>query len=107
MPENTEKTGKIAKENTDSIQSIHSMQDMKAKRKKDAVRGVALFGLLQTASMIAFIALCFIPGLSKWAVVLFAALAVLSAVPLAIALVVLKQRFDEIQGGELDAARQY
>jgi hypothetical protein len=68
---------------------------------------VALFGLLQAACVVCFIALCFIPDLPRWAVILFAALAAASALPMVAALVVLKQRFHEIQGGELDVARQY
>lgn len=84
-----------------------SIEERMKRQKKDAIRGVVLFALLQVVTAAAFIALCLIPDLPGWAVVLFAALAVISVIPLVIALVVLKQRFDEIQGGELDAARQY
>lgn len=82
-------------------------EELQKRQKRDAIRGVALFIALQLMCVIAFIALCMIPELPQWALLLFAALAVLCVVPIGIALVVLKQRFDEIQGGELDAARQY
>lgn len=82
-------------------------EDRKKRQRQDAIRGVALFGLLQAACVTGFIALCLIPDLPRWAVILFAALAVACALPMVAALVVLKQRFHEIQGGELDAARQY
>lgn len=84
-----------------------NIEDRKKQQKKDAIRGVALFGVLQAACVVCFIALCLIPDLPRWAVILFAALAIASAAPMIAALVVLKQRFHEIQGGELDAARQY
>lgn len=82
-------------------------EDRKKRQRREAIRGVALFGLLQAACVVCFIALCLIPDLPQWAVILFAALAVASALPMVAALVVLRQRFHEIQGGELDAARQY
>lgn len=84
-----------------------NIETRKKEQKRDAIRGVALFGLLQAACVVCFIALCLIPDLPRWAVILFAALAIASALPMAAALVVLRQRFHEIQGGELDAARQY
>lgn len=76
-------------------------------RKRDAVRGAALFGLLQLVCTVFIAWLCFIPGLPKWAVALFAALAVFCAVPVVLFPAVLKQRFREIEGGEEDAAAQY
>ena len=81
--------------------------DIQKRQKKDAVQGVLLFALLQAVGVAAFIALCLIPGLPTWAVVLFAALAAGCVLLVIAAVAVLKQRFDEIQGGELDAARQY
>lgn len=84
-----------------------SIENRRARRKRDAVRGMALFGLLQLACVVCFASLCLIPDLPKWLVVLFGALAVFCLVPLIIALVALKQRFREIEGGELDAAAQY
>lgn len=79
----------------------------KRKRKREAVRGVVLFALLQAGCIGGFAALCAIPDLPRWLFYLFAALAVLCVVPLLLALVALKQRFQEIEGGEFDEARQY
>lgn len=79
----------------------------KRKRKGEAVRGVALFFLLQTGCIAGFAALCSIPDLPRWLFYLFAALAVLCVIPMVAALAVLKKRFQEIEGGEFDEARQY
>lgn len=84
-----------------------SIERRRARRKREAVRGVALFGLLQLVCVACFAALCFIPDLPGWAVALFAALAAFCLIPLIFALVALKQRFREIEGGESDAAAQY
>ena len=77
------------------------------KYRRQAVWGVALFGLLQLACAACFGALCFIPGLPRWLFWLFAVLAAACAALMIPALAVLKQRFREIEGGELDAAAQY
>ena len=66
-----------------------------------------LFALLQAACAVAFAALCWIPDLPRWLFYLFAALAALSLLPLLAAVKALRQRFKEIEGGELDAAGQY
>ena len=79
----------------------------KRKLRREAVRGVALFFLLQLMWIVCFAALCRIPDLPRWLFYLFAALAVLSVIPMLMALAALKQRFQEIEGGELDEARQY
>lgn len=84
-----------------------SIENRRARRKREAVRGVVLFDLIQLACVVCFASLCFIPGLPGWAVVMFAALALLCAAPLAVSLMTLKQRFREIEGGELDAAAEY
>lgn len=85
----------------------NNIEDDKRRRKRAAVRGVVLFGLLQLVCIACFASLCLIPDLPTWTVVLFAALAILCVFPLIGALAVLKQRFHEIEGGELDEARQY
>lgn len=84
-----------------------NIDERKRKYRRQAVLSVAGFALLQFACAAVFIALCFIPDLPKWLTVLFAALAVLCVLPLGLALVVLYQRFKEIEGGEFDAAAQY
>lgn len=84
-----------------------NIEEKQRRRKREAVRGVLLFALLQIACVAAFASLCWIPGLPRWLFYLFAALAVLSLFPLLAAVKVLRQRFKEIEGGELDAAGQY
>lgn len=84
-----------------------SIEARKARRKREAVRGVLLFALLQIGCVVAFASLCWIPGLPRWLVYLFAALAILCLLPLLGAVKSLRQRFQEIEGGELDAAGQY
>jgi len=51
--------------------------------------------------------LCFLPDCPGWASVLFGVLAVLSLGMIIPALLLLKQRFKEIEGGEQDAAAEY
>lgn len=78
-----------------------------ARRKREARRGVALFGLLQGIIGAVFVSLCFIPDLPGWTAALFAFLALTCAFSLIPALGALKERYKEIEGGELDEARQY
>ena len=84
-----------------------SIEARKEQRKRSAVRGVLLFTLLQLACAICFGALCFIPDMPGWCVILFGVLAALSLVLILPAVLVLKDRFKEIEGGELDAAGKY
>ena len=84
-----------------------SIEAKKARRRREAVRGVVFFAVLQAACVICFAALCWIPDLPRWLFWIFAALAALCVVPVPVALVALRQRFKEIEGGELDAAGQY
>ena len=69
--------------------------------------GVVMFTLLQAACAAVFAALCLIPDLPRWALWLFAALAGVCVLLVLPALVVLKERFQEIEGGEFDAAAEY
>ena len=82
-------------------------KEKQARRKRDAVRGLLFFGVLQVITCVAFLALCFIPGLPQWAITLFLALGILSLAMIIPALLVLRSRFKEIEGGELDAAGKY
>ena len=81
--------------------------DPKRRRRREAVRGVAIFGAFQLACAALLAALCFIPELPGWCAVLFGVLAAGCLVPVIGALAVLRKRFEEIEGGELDAAGQY
>lgn len=84
-----------------------SIKEKQARRKRDAVRGLLFFGVLQVITCVAFLALCFIPGLPQWAITLFLVLGILSLAMIIPALLVLRSRFKEIEGGELDAAGKY
>ena len=84
-----------------------SIKEKQARRKRDAVRGLLFFGVLQVITCVAFLALCFIPVLPQWAITLFLVLGILSLAMIIPALLVLRSRFKEIEGGELDAAGKY
>ena len=84
-----------------------STEERRRMQKRQAVCGAAFFALLQLACAGCFAALCLIPGLPLWAAVLFGALALSCAGLIVPALAVLKKRFQEIEGGELDAAAEY
>ncbi len=84
-----------------------SIEERRRKYRRQAVLGVSMFALLQLGCVVCFGALCFIPGLPRWAVILFAVLAAACTVLMIPALVALKQRFTEIKGGELDEALKY
>ena len=85
-------------------ESIEEKQD---RRKRSAVIGVVMFALLQVACAVIFGALCFIPDAPGWCVVLFGVLAVFCLLLIIPAVKLLKDRFKEIEGGELDAAAEY
>ena len=82
-------------------------ESLKRRRRRQAVLSVVMFTLFQAACAAVFAALCFIPDLPRWASRLFAALAGVSGLLVLPALVVLKQRFQEIEGGEFYAAAEY
>jgi len=84
-----------------------NIEEKKARRKKEAVHGIVFFVLLQLACAVCFGSLCFIPDAPTWVVWLFLGLALLCVLLIVPALIVLRQRFKEIEGGELDAAGQY
>ena len=84
-----------------------SKESQKRRRRRQAVTAVVLFALIQLACTAFFAALCFIPDLPGWAIGLFAALAGGCGALVIPALVVLKERFVEIEGGEFDAAAEY
>lgn len=77
------------------------------RKKRGAVRGVAIFALLQSAGAACIGAICFIPGIPRWVSIPCLALAVLPLLLILPAIWALKERFKEIEGGELDAADKY
>jgi len=84
-----------------------SIEEVKARRKRSAVMGVALFSLLQVACALAFGWVCFIPDIPGWLFTLFLVLALFCLGLIVPAVLLLKDRFEEIEGGELDAAGKY
>ena len=82
-------------------------ESLKRRRRRQAVLSVVMFTLFQAACAAVFSALCFMPDQPRWALRLFAALAGVSGLLVLPALVVLKERFQEIEGGESDAAAEY
>ena len=79
----------------------------KSRRRREAVTGVLLFGLLQLCCAAGLWALGLIPGLPGWCRAMFWILAAGCVILIIPALIMLKKRFEEIEGGELDAAGQY
>ena len=84
-----------------------NIDQRRRKYRRQAVLGVVMFGLLQLACTACLGALCFIPGLPGWLLGLFAIAAAFCAALMIPALAVLRQRFKEIKGGELDEALKY
>lgn len=84
-----------------------SIEDRKARRKRDAVRGLLFFSMLQIVTAVVCASLCFIPGMPQWAIALCLVLAIIPLILIIPALFVLRSRFKEIEGGELDAAGKY
>lgn len=84
-----------------------SIKEKKTKRKKEAVYGILGFAALQVVCAAAFGSVCFIPDIPQGIFWCFLALAVLCLLLIVPALCVLKERFKEIEGGELDAAGKY
>lgn len=84
-----------------------STQIRRRRQRRQAVLSVTMFVLLQAAGAAVFAALCLIPDLPRRVFWLFAALAGGCGLPVIPALVVLKERFEEIEGGESDAAAEY
>ena len=84
-----------------------STEVRQARRKRDAVRGDRRCAMRQIITSVACASLCFIPGMPQWAIILCLVLAILCLALIIPALFVLKSRFKEIEGGELDAAGKY
>lgn len=84
-----------------------NIKKKKARRKKESVYSILIFAAMQLVCAIAFGSLCFIPDAPAWVVWMFFGLAAFCLLLIIPALIVLKQRFQEIEGGELDAASQY
>ena len=86
---------------------LRSIEQRKRDHRRGAVAGVVFFTGIQLMCVVGFGALCLIPDLPKTAFWLFAVLAVFCLVLILPVLLLLKQRFREIEGGELDEAGKY
>ena len=84
-----------------------NIEGKKARLKKESSYGVLIFAAIQLVCAIAFGSLCFIPDAPAWVVWMFFGFTVFCLLLIIPAFVVLKQRFREIEGGELDAAGKY
>ena len=84
-----------------------NIEAKKAARKRDAVRGLLLLTLVQGGCAAGLCALGALPGLPGWGRILFWIAAAGCLAILLPALIMLKKRFEEIEGGELDAAGKY
>ena len=80
---------------------------VRERRKKEAVRGVMFFALIQVITAVCLGAMYFIPDMPRWLGLIFVGMAAFCMLLLIPALMVLKQRFKEIEGGELDEAGKY
>ena len=84
-----------------------NIEERKARYKKESVHGILIFAAMQLVCAISFGSLCFIPDSPGWLIWMFAGLAAFCLLLIIPALIVLKERFKEIEGGELDAAAEY
>lgn len=84
-----------------------NIEERKARLKKESVYGILIFVALQLICAVSFGSLCFIPDAPTWLFWTFLGLAVFCLLLVIPALIVLKQRFKEIEGGEWDAAGKY
>ena len=84
-----------------------SIEERKVRRKRDAVRGVLVFALIQIVTAAAFLMCMWITGMPRGVAWMFGGFALICMLVLIPAFVVLRQRFQEIEGGELDEAGKY
>ena len=75
--------------------------------KKAAVIGVAVYAFFMALSAATVGWVCFLPETPAFGELLMGTLAVVLLLMIVPALVALKQRFAEIEGGELDEASEY
>ena len=85
----------------------NDIEQRRRRQKREAVQGVLLFAALRLASVIVLLwSISLIPEL-PWLQVILGILTLIVGVPVLFVWPILKQRFQEIEGGELDAAGQY
>lgn len=84
-----------------------SIEARRARQKREAVRSVVIAGVLELIGAAFCVCLALIPGIPVWLSIALFAPAVLCLLLILSAVRALKERFREIEGGELDAAGQY
>ena len=84
-----------------------SIEARKARRKREAVQGILFFGLIQVVTAAAFLMCIWLPDMPRWVAWMFGACALICVLTMLPALAALRQRFQEIEGGELDEACKY
>ncbi len=84
-----------------------STEQRRARRKKEAVRSVVIAAVLELAGAALCVSLARTPGMPLGLSIVLFVPAVLYPFLILSAVRVLKARFKEIEGGELDAADQY
>lgn len=79
----------------------------KRRQKREAVQGVLFFAAMRLAAALVLLwSISLIPSL-PWLQAVLGLMTVVTVAPVLFAGVTLKQRFQEIEGGESDAAAQY
>ena len=101
MPVNTEE------KRFSTAEMQRTLEDRTRRHKRQAVTGVCVCTALLLPCIIVCVGLSLFPPLPWWGTALAAAGAAVCIVPVIFSLVVLRQRFKEIKGGELDAAAEY
>jgi len=85
----------------------NDIEQRRRSQKREAVQGVLLFAALRLASVIVLLwSISLIPEL-PWLQVILGILTLIVGVPVLFIWPTLKQRFQEIEGGEFDAAAKY
>ena len=84
-----------------------SIENRKKRYKRQAILGVCVCVVLLLPCVAFFGGLSLFAPFPTWVRALMAIGAILCLLPIGVALAALKQRFKEIEGGELDAAAEY
>lgn len=83
------------------------IEQRRRRQKREAVQGVLLFAALRLAGVIVLLwSISLVPEL-PWLQVILGILTLVTGVPVLFMWAALKQRFQEIEGGEFDAAAKY
>ena len=81
--------------------------DQKRRKKWEAVRGAALFAAIRIAAVILLLGCASLAPELGWLQGIAGGLALILVIPIPLMGITIRQRFREIEGGELDAAAKY